>query len=60
LPASHGKRRHQKGVTVAIGSDSLADDHTGIVDRLCDGKDFEVALGKIAKRVEIKHLVVDI
>lgn len=44
----------------AVGRDSLADDNAGIVDRPRDRKDTEVARGKIAKRVEIKHLAVGV
>jgi hypothetical protein len=44
----------------AVGCDSLADDHTRIVD--CPGhrQDAEIARRKIAKRVEIKHLAVGV
>ena len=45
---------------LAVGSDSFANDEAGIADRLCDRKDGEVAGGKIAKRVEIKHLAVGV
>jgi hypothetical protein len=41
-------------------SASLPDDDAGIVDRLCHSKDFEIALRKVTKGVEIKHLVVDV
>ena len=45
---------------VARVSDSLPNDDAGIVDRLRNRKDFEVALRKVAERVEIKHLAVGV
>lgn len=60
LPSIHRNRREQEGVLLAVGSDSFANDEAGIADRLCDRKDGEVARGKIAKRVEIKHLAVGV
>jgi hypothetical protein len=47
-------------VLLAIGRDSFANDEARIANRLCDRKDGEVARGKIAKRVEIKHLAVGV
>lgn len=58
IPSHHGHRREQKGVLLAVGRDSPADDQAGITDRGRDGQDLEAALGRIAKRVEIKHLAV--
>ena len=40
----------------AVGRNSLAGDETGIVDCLREGQHFEIALGKVAQRVEIEHL----
>jgi hypothetical protein len=59
-PSVHRRGRKQKGVLVAVVSDSLADDETGITDRRRDRKDAEAARRKIAKRVEIKHLAVGV
>jgi hypothetical protein len=48
----------QKGMLVAIFGNSVANDVKGIADCSCDGQDFEIALGKIAQCVEIKHLTI--
>ena len=45
---------------LAVGRDSPANDEARIADRGRDGEDLEAALGKIAKRVEIKHLAVGV
>ena len=45
---------------LAIGSDPLANDEAGIANRPGHRQDLEVALGKIAQRVEIKHLAVGV
>ena len=45
---------------IAVVSDSLANDETGITDRRRDRKDAEAARRKITKRVEIKHLAVGV
>jgi len=58
LTSGHGHRREQKGVTVTVGRNSLADDDAGIADRSRDFEDAEVARGKIAKRVQIEHLAI--
>jgi hypothetical protein len=54
------QRCKQEGVLLAIGSDPLANDEAGIADRPGHRQDLEVALGKIAQRVEIKHLAVGV
>lgn len=56
----HWERREQKSVFVAVVGDSLANNQAGIADRLRDGQDTEIALRKIAKRVEIEDLSVDV
>lgn len=43
---------------LAVVRDPLANDEAGIADRSGHRQNFEVALGKIAQRVEIKHLAV--
>ncbi len=43
---------------VTVVRNSLANDVKGIADCSCDGQDFEIALGKIAQCVEIKHLTI--
>ena len=60
LPAGHLERREHKGMLVAIGRDSLTDDNAGIADRFRHCQDTEIALRKIAKRVEIKQLAVGV
>lgn len=45
---------------VTVGRDALADDDAGIADRSRNLQDAEVACGKIAERVEIKHLAIGI
>jgi hypothetical protein len=47
-------------VLLAVGRDSPANNQAGITDRGRDGEDLEVALGKIAKSVEIKYLAVGV
>ena len=45
---------------LAVGRDSPANNQAGITDRGRDGEDLEVALGKIAKRIEIKNLAIGV
>jgi hypothetical protein len=45
-------------VLLAIVRDSLSNDEAGIADRPSHRQDVEIARGKIAKGVEIKHLAV--
>lgn len=57
LPALDRERREQEGMFVAVIGNSLADDKAGIADRGRRGQNLEIALGKIAQRIEIEHLV---
>jgi hypothetical protein len=58
--AHYGQWRKQKGVFVAVGRDSPANDQAGITDRGRDRKHFEAGGGRIAKGVEIVHLPTDV
>ena len=60
LPSGHFERRQLESVLVTVGGNSIADDDAGIADCSCDTQDFEIALGEIAQRVEIVHLVAGI
>jgi hypothetical protein len=60
LASIDSQRCKQKGVLLAVASDPLANNQARIADRLGHRQDVEVARGKIAKRVEIKHLAVRI
>lgn len=44
---------------VAILGNPVANDDHRIADRARDGQDFEISLGKIAKVVEVVHLVLN-
>ena len=60
MASVHRDRRKQKGVPLVVGRDSSANDQAGVADRFRDRQDAEVTRRKIAKRVEIKHLAVDV
>jgi hypothetical protein len=60
LASIDSQRCKQKGMLLAVASDPLANNQARIADRLGHRQDVEVARGKIAKRVEIKHLAVRI
>lgn len=45
---------------VAVVRDSFTDDQAGVADRFGDGQDAEIALSKIAERVEIEHLPIGV
>jgi len=45
-------------VLITVIRDSFSNNHARIVDRLRHGENFEVALRKIAKRIQVKHLAI--
>ena len=49
-------RRHQKGMLLAVESYAFADNLEAVIDRLGDSENFEIADGKIAKKVKVVHL----
>jgi hypothetical protein len=57
LSALHLEGSKHEGMFVAVVGDAFADDETGIANRGRGREDLEVALRKIAQRVEIEHLV---
>jgi hypothetical protein len=58
LASIHWQRCKQKGVFLAVVRDPFANDEARIANARGCRQDLEVALGKIAPRVEIKHLAV--
>jgi hypothetical protein len=59
LPTRDFDRRQFESVFVAVLGDSVADDHARITDGPRDSQHFEISLGKIAERVQVKHFVFD-
>ena len=43
---------------VTVVSDSFSDNYARVIDGLCHRQNLEVALRKIAKRIQVKHLAV--
>src|ERR1700736_3930784 len=60
LTSRYGQRRQHKRVLVAVVGDSVADDDARIAYCSRDRQNLEIALGKIAQRIEIEHLIADI
>ena len=58
LPTLHRQRGEHECVLVTVGRDSFSNNHARIVDRLCQDENLEVALRKIAKRIQVKHLAI--
>ncbi len=59
LPSGDTLRCEPEGVLVAVLRNSVTDNDAGIADRTRDCQHFEIALGKIAQRVQIVHFVLD-
>jgi hypothetical protein len=49
-------RRHQEGMLLAVESYAFANNFEAIVDGFGDSEHFEIADGKIAKKVKVVHL----
>jgi hypothetical protein len=60
LSAGDFDRRHLECVLVAVLGDAVADDDARVADRSGNSKNFELALRKIAERVQIEHFVADV
>jgi len=58
LTTLHRQRREHECVLVTVARDSLSNNHARIVDRLSHGENLEVALRKIAKGIQVKHLAI--